>query len=172
MPFLAAARLKWVRGRVVKAKASVSTSFARTKQWRRRPRARRSPRGPGRSSPACARYAAVSGSFLRQQGGQLLVVRGDVCVLHGGAGRTAPSPVCRKRPFTIQADQLRLRLEGRRLPVAVPAALRASTPSTSTRTSRPAYTTDLDSTVACARSGGATCSSSGSSTASAAPSPT
>ena len=31
--FLATARLKWVRGRrVVKAKASVSTSFARTKQ--------------------------------------------------------------------------------------------------------------------------------------------
>ena len=53
-----------------------------------------------------------------------------------------------------------------------PAHLRASTPSTSTRTSRPAYTTDLDSTVACARSGRATCSSSGSSTASAAPSPT
>ena len=31
-PTLATARLKWVRGRVVKAKASVSTSFAKTKQ--------------------------------------------------------------------------------------------------------------------------------------------
>ena len=72
----------------------------------------------------------------------------------------------------LAIDRRRPRLEGRRLPVAVPAALRASTPSTSTRTSRPAYTTDLDSTVACARSGRATCSSSGSSTASAAPSPT
>ena len=44
---------------------------------------------------------------------------------------------------------------------------RASTPATSTTTSRPASaTTALDSTAACARSGRATCSSSGSSTAS------
>ena len=47
---------------------------------------------------------------------------------------------------------------------------RASTPATSTTTSRPASaTTDLGSTAACARSGRPTCSSSGSSTA---PSPT
>ena len=36
---------------------------------------------------------------------------------HGGAGRPAPAPVCRKRPFTTQADRLRPRLDSRRLPV-------------------------------------------------------
>ena len=42
------------------------------------------------------------------------------------ARRTAPSPACRKRPFTTHADRLRPRLEGGRLPVAGPAALRAA----------------------------------------------
>ena len=34
--------------------------------------------------------------------------------IHGGAGRTAPLPACRKRPFTTHADRLRPRLKGRR----------------------------------------------------------
>ena len=53
-----------------------------------------------------------------------------------------PSPVCRKRPFTTHVDRLHPRFEGGRLPVAGAAArrpgrLRASTPATSTTTSRP-----------------------------------
>ena len=42
------------------------------------------------------------------------------------ACRTAPSPACRKRPFTTHADRLRPRLKGGRLPVAGPAARRAA----------------------------------------------
>ena len=45
---------------------------------------------------------------------------------HGGAGLEAPWPVCHKRPFTTPADRLRPRLEGGRLPVAGPAARRAT----------------------------------------------
>ena len=65
----------------------------------------------------------------------------------GPAGRRT---VCRKRSFATHADQLRPRLEDRRLPVAGPAArrLRASTTRpTSTTTSFPASaTTGRDST--------------------------
>ena len=39
------------------------------------------PSGSGRSTPAPARCAAESGSGLRQQLGEPLLVRGDVCVL-------------------------------------------------------------------------------------------
>ena len=42
---------------------------------------RRSPSGSGRTTPASSRCAAESGSGLRQQLGERLVVRGDVCVL-------------------------------------------------------------------------------------------
>ena len=45
---------------------------------------------------------------------------------HGGACLTWSLPVYRKRPFTTHADRLRPRLEGRRLPVAGPAARRAA----------------------------------------------
>ena len=71
----------------------------------------------------------------------------------------ASAPVCRKRPFTTHADRLRPRLEGRRLPVAGPAARRAAGRG---RRRRPAR----DSAAAYACSGRATCSSSGSSPAS------
>ena len=39
---------------------------------------------------------------------------------HGGAGRTASLPVCRKRPFATQADRLRPRLVAEALPPAGP----------------------------------------------------
>ena len=45
---------------------------------------------------------------------------------HGGAGRKAPSSLCRKRPFTTHADRRRSRLKGGRLPVAGPVARRAA----------------------------------------------
>ena len=84
---------------------------------------------------------------------------------------------CPKRAFTTQADRLRPRLEGGRLPVAGPAARRATGRGRRRRprlprrrVRRPRRPTGA-LTAACARSGRATCSSSGSSTASAAPSP-
>ena len=43
---------------------------------------------------------------------------------HGDAPPEGSSPVCRKRPFTTQADRLRSRLEGGRLPVAGPTTRR------------------------------------------------
>ena len=91
----------------------------------------------------------------------------DVCetenptrdTIHCGACLTAPWPLCRKRPFTTHADRLRPRLEGRRLPVAGPAARRAADRGRRRRPPR-------DSAAAYACSGRATCSSSGSSPAS------
>ena len=59
------------------------------------------PSGSGRN-PACARCAAESGSDLRQQGGERLVVLGDVCVL------------LRQDPH-LRAELLLLRLPGGRL---------------------------------------------------------
>ena len=71
-----------------------------------------------------------------------------------GCRRCVGALMCRKRSFATHADQLRPRLEDRRLPVAGPAArrLRASTTRpTSTTTSFPASaTTGRDSTAACA----------------------
>ena len=78
------------------------------------------------------------------------------------ARRTAPSPACRKRPVTIHADRRRPRLNSGWLPVAGPAARRAAGRGRPRRPLR-------GSTVACACSGLATCSSSGNSTGRGAP---